>query len=231
MSDDSEKWQWVDEDPIEKLLQPAAAPLDADACAAGLAQYEQQHFDEAASCFRRVLETDPGRAQALIGMGACLLHLNGAEQALACFEQCLAAGAEKDAAEKDAALFGKAVALQLLARLDESDAVYREVLQLDPEAAEPLANLIALSVARQDGAAVAEYSRRLLRVQPQSKAALQGLAMLAIHSGDQPAAVEFCKRLVEIDPETFEGWSNLRFAQQKMRPEHAGPLHRLTNSA
>jgi len=223
MSEDSEKWQWVDEDPIEKLLQPAA-PLDVDACDAGLAHYEQQHFDEAVSCFRQALEADPGRAQALIGMGACLLHLNVAEQALACFEQCLAGSVERESA-----LFGKAVALQLLARLDESDTVYREVLQLDPDAAEPLANLIALSVARQDGAAVAEYSRRLLRVQPQSKAALQGLAMLAIHSGDQPAAVEFCKRLVEIDPETFEGWSNLRFAQQKMRPETGGPLHRLTN--
>ena len=211
MSDDSEKWHWVDVDPIEKLLQPA----DADDCAAGLAQFEQRHFEEAASCFRRALQIDPGHARALIGMGACLLHLNGLEPALACFEQCLARGVEKNAA-----LFGKAVALQKMARFNEADALYREVLRFDPDAIEPLANLIALSVARQDAAAVAEYSRRLLRLQPHSRAALQGLAMLAIQSGDQPASVEYCKRLVEIDPDTFEGWSNLRFAQQKMRPEH-----------
>src|SRR5262249_1706231 len=95
---------------------------------------------------------------------------------------------------------------------------YGELLEIDPESAEPLANLIALSVARQDAAGIAEYSSRLLRLNPQSKAALQGLALLAIGAGDQAAAIEYCKRLVEIEPDTFEGWFNLRFAQQRMRP-------------
>jgi tetratricopeptide (TPR) repeat protein len=255
MSNDSEKWQWVDEDPIEKLLhvskageEHAPAPSPAEALiAAGRTQFEQLRFEEAAgsfsaavaaapdhptahfdlavclekleqwkaaaNSFQRAIEIDPGRVQALIGLGACLLHLEGAEQALACFEQCLLLGVESEPA-----LLGKAVALQQLARFQDADRAYRELLQSNPGAAEPLANLIALSVARQDTVAIAEYSRRLLRVHPQSKAALQGLAMLAIRNGDQPAAIEFCKRLVEIDPDTFEGWFNLRFAQQRMLP-------------
>ena len=257
MSNDSEKWQWVDEDPIEKLLQaPALAPVSpgaesgtvGNACATGRTQFGELRFEEAADSFsaaiaaepdhptahfdravclekleqwmasadgfRRALEIDHSRTQAQVGLGSCLLHMDAAEQALACFEQCLQSGAEREAG-----LLGKAVALQQLARYEEADRAYRELLQIDPGAAEPLANLIALSVARQDAAAVAEYSRRLLGVNPHSKAALQGLALLAMRNGDQPAAVGYCKRLVEIDPDTFEGWFNLRFAQQRMRPE------------
>ena len=40
--------------------------------------------------------------------------------------------------------------------------------------------------------------------------------MLAMRNGDQPAAIEYCSRLVEIDPDTFEGWFNLRFVEQRM---------------
>ena len=249
MSNDSEKWQWVDEDPIEKLLHapaPSAPPQPTAGIfiAAGQAHFEQLRFEEAAGSFaaavaaepdhpaahfdlavclekleqwkaaavsfRRALEIDPDREQALIGLGACLLHLNGAEEALACFEHCLLSGGGQ------AALMGKAVALQQLSRYEEADSIYRELLEADPGAVEPLANLIALSVARQDTAAIEEYSRRLLGVHPQSKAALQGLAMLAIRNGDQGSAIEYCTRLVEIDPDTFEGWFNLRFAQQRM---------------
>src|SRR5207244_2712150 len=199
MSNDSEKWHWVDEDPIEKMLQPARRhgapgpppPPAAEALLAeGRVQFDQRRFEVAASCFsevvdsepehptahfdlavclakmeqwktaadafRRALEIDPGRAQALIGLGACLLHLDGAEPALACFEQCLPWGVHREPA-----LFGKAVALQQLARYEEAHRAYGELLQIHPDSAEPLANLIALSVARQDAAAIAEYSRRL----------------------------------------------------------------------
>ena len=75
-----------------------------------------------------------------------------------------------------------------------------------------------MSAAREDYPALATYSRRLLSVNPQSKAALQGMATLAIRSGDRAAAIEYCTRLVEVDPDSFEGWFNLRFAQQRMTP-------------
>ena len=254
MGANSETWRWVDEDPIEKLLQPSPGPEHAAAGSAaeslmaeGRAQFGRLQFEEAAgsysaavaaepdhptahydlgvcleklaqwkaaaNSFRRALELDPGRWQALVGLGACLLHLEGGEQALACFEQAL-----HSAAPPEPALLGKAVALQKLGRYEAAEEAYRELLEINPGSAEPLANLIALSAARKDAVKIGEYSRRLLRVHPQSKAALQGLATLAIWNGDRAAAIDYCTRLVEVDPDSFEGWFNLRFAQQRMSP-------------
>jgi tetratricopeptide (TPR) repeat protein len=174
---------------------------------------KMEQWEAAADAFRHALVAQPGRAEALVGLGACLLHIGGAEEALSCFEQCL-----DSKAERERALLGKAVALQKLTRYEKADRAYREFLQLSPDSPEGLANMIALSVARRDNAAVGEYAHRLLRQDPRSKAALQGLATLAIWKGDQAEAVQYCTRLVEIDPMSFEGWHNLAFAKQKMRP-------------
>jgi tetratricopeptide (TPR) repeat protein len=268
MSDNSNTWKWVDEDPIEKLLKPSSAPPapaaptrpGADSLMGqGRAQFERMRFEEAAgsysaaaaaepghptvhfdlavcieklehwkpaaSSFQRALEIDPGRAQALIGLGACLLHLDGAETALDCFEQCLEQSA-RTGAEREAALFGKAVALQMLNCNAEAEAVYSELLEIDPTAAEPRANLIALSAARGDIDKLAEHSKHLLAINPRSKAALQGLATLAIQNGDQAAALDYCTRLVEVDPDAFEPRFNLRFVQQSM----AAPRKRAARS-
>ena len=130
-----------------------------------------------------------------------------------CFEDCLFSNVDRERA-----LLGKAVALQKLMRYEEADLAYRELLQITPNAAEPLGNLIALSVARQDAKAVGEYSRRLLQMDPRSKAALQGLATQALWNGDHAAAIGYCKRVVEVDPVSYEGWFNLGFARQHKRP-------------
>jgi len=257
MNNADEKWQWVDEDPIEKLLHPRSddhrqepdsrGPVASTFLATGQAQFDSLRFEEAAgsysaavaaepenpaahyglavclekidqwkaaaNSFRRTLELDPERLEALAGLGACLLHLELIEEALSCFEL-----ARESGADPEPALLGEAVALHKLNRYEDADRVYREHLQINPNSAETLANLIALSVARQDTVAVFEFARRLLRVNPRSKAALQGLATLAIRHGDQSGAVDYCTRLVEVDPDSFEGWFNLRFAQQRMRP-------------
>jgi len=255
MSENSETWHWVDEDPIEKLIRPAPDPepvlvgeqSSAETLVAeGRAQFERLRFEEAAgsysaavaaepdhatahfdlavclekleqwkaaaNSFRRAIEMDPARSEALIGLGACLLHLDGAEEALACFDHCV-----RSSDLREAGLLGRAVALQKLMRYEEAEGAYRELLDINPGAAEPLANLISLSAAREDAQAVAEYSQRLLRVNPQSRAALQGMAMVAIRNNDRMAAIDYCARLVEVDPDSFEGRFNLRFAQQRMQ--------------
>src|SRR5205085_11010792 len=102
-----------------------------------------EKWEEAAKLFRQALEVEPGRAEALIGLGACLLHLDGAEEALDCFKQSLFS----DAGRKRA-LLGKAVALHKLTRYDDADRAYRELLQTSPDSAEVLSNLVALSVVR-----------------------------------------------------------------------------------
>jgi tetratricopeptide (TPR) repeat protein len=270
MDNDLGQWQWVDEDPFEKLVrapkdtcvagppgedqtsaqfsplvcpenlaQPAPSPVetmadngqagpgdgDSPAVAAERHNAAADHFDlavslerleqweEAANSFRRALEIEPARTEALIGLGACLLHQDAAEEALNCFEECLFS-----VAGRKRALLGKAVALHKLARYEDADRAYRELLQTNPDSPETLTNLIALSVARRDSAAITEYARRLLRVDPNAKAALQGLATLAIWDGNQAAAVDYCTRLVEVDPKSLEGRHNLAFAKQKMHP-------------
>src|SRR5258705_9417715 len=113
MSDNSETWQWVDEDPIEKLVRSAPAPEPALAGASSSAgtlvaearaQFDGLRFEEAAgsyaaavaaepdhptahfdlavclekleqwkaaaTSFRRAMELDPARLQALLGLGA-----------------------------------------------------------------------------------------------------------------------------------------------------------------
>lgn len=177
---------------------------------------KEEKWDEAANWFRRTLEIEPGRVDAFIGLGACLLHLDKAAEALDCFEDCLFSNVDRERV-----LLGKAVALQKLMRYEEADLAYRELLQITPNAAEALGNLIALSVARQDATALGDYTRRLLRMDPNSRAALQGLATLALWNGDHAAAIDYCNRVLEVDPVSYEGWFNLGFAKQHKRPEQA----------
>jgi tetratricopeptide (TPR) repeat protein len=59
---------------------------------------------EASQAFQKVLDVDPHRDDARLGLGACLLHLDRAESALSNFDNCWS-----DAARLRA-LFGKAVA-------------------------------------------------------------------------------------------------------------------------
>jgi len=131
---------------------------------------------------------------------------------LVCFDQGM-----RSSDLREAGLLGRAVALQTLARYEAAEEAYRELLEINSGAAEPLANLVALSAAREDTVAVAEYSQRLIRVNPQSKTALQGLAMVAIRNSDRTAALDYCTRLVEVDPDSFEGRFNLRFVQQRLQ--------------
>src|SRR5262249_45708355 len=129
---------------------------------------------EASLGFQKVLEIDPHRDEARLGLGACFLHLNRPEEALANFDSCWS-----DAARKRA-LFGKAVALQFLRHFQESDAAYQKLLKSDGQSEEILGNLLALSAAIRDWDAVEHYANRLLDAAPQSMAALQGLATVAL---------------------------------------------------
>lgn len=163
-------------------------------------------WDQAAEAFEKVLQFEPHRDEARLALGACLLYLQRPEEALAQFDRCWS-----DAA-REPAVFGKAVALQLLRRFAESSAAYQRVLASDPTSAEVLSNLIALGIEAQDFDSARRYSLRLLEVCPQSTTALQGLAAIALDRCEYEAAVRYCGRIVERDPGCVEAWHNLRFA-------------------
>jgi len=165
-------------------------------------------WQAAAESFGRALALNPRLEGAQIGLGACLLKLNLVAQALEVFER-----------SGPAALFGKAVALQLLGRVDEAATAYESWFAEQPDAthsAEALANLIALSAERDDLEHMREYSQKLLDIAPQSTVALQGLATVALERRDNHAAARYCDRILELAPDCLEGWHNLRVALDRI---------------
>ena len=163
-------------------------------------------WPEAAHAFQRVLDSDPHRDDARLGLAACLLHLRRIEEALGNFDRCWTD------AGRGRALFGKAVALQLLGRFDEAEAAYERLLASDPRFEEVLTNLIAMSMEVHDLEAVRRFSTRLLDVVPQSMIALRGLAAAALEQQHYEEAARYCSRIVEQAPDCVEAWHNLRFA-------------------
>ena len=144
------------------------------------------------------------------------------------------------------ALFGKAVALQLLRRFDEAEKHYERLLAIDPDAEEALSNLIAMSMEVFELARVQKYSQRLLEINSRSTAALKGLALAAIERRDYPTAARYFYQIAELEPEitrrpkqqsdaveyrisrkVFESLEETR-RKQKFRAAHAssGPLPR-----
>ncbi len=156
-------------------------------CLRGLNRWAQ-----AAGAFRSLLEQDSHRDNARIGLGECLLRLNRAEEAVACFDSCWTEAARVPA------LFGKAVAFQLLHRFEDAEAAYLRLLEMGTNTAEVLSNLVTLSVGMADHDRVRRYSQQLSEASPQSLIALQGLAVSALESGsDEDAALHF-SRLITL---------------------------------
>ena len=161
----------------------------------GLCLYRLKLWDAAAHAFITVLQFDPHRDEVRLQLADCFLRLKRFEPALACFDECWSEGSRRRA------LFGKAVALQLLRRLDEAEKLYERLLTIDPAAEEALSNLIAMSMEVFELARVQTYSQRLLEVNSHSIVALKGLTLTAIERLDYAAAARYFHRALELDPE------------------------------
>jgi len=181
-----------------------------------LALQRSDRWDASCQAFERALALDPGHARARLGLGASLLYLNRLDAALAAFYAC------PNRLEQPA-VFGKAVALQLLYRSGEAAMAYETVLAADPASEEALSNLIALGVETADLDSVRDYSQRLLKVAPQSQTAWQGLAAVALDRQDHHAAARYCDRIVELAPDCLEGWHNLSVALGRILASFSPP--------
>jgi tetratricopeptide (TPR) repeat protein len=164
----------------------------------GLCLHRLKLWQAAAHAFEVVLQFDPHRDEMRLQRADCLLRLKRFEAALTCFDECWSEGAKRRA------LFGKAVALQLLRRLDEAEKLYERLLTIDPEAEEALSNLIAMSMEVFELARVQRYSQRLLDINSRSTIALQGLALAAIERLDYTAAARYFHRALELEPEIMD---------------------------
>jgi tetratricopeptide (TPR) repeat protein len=175
-----------------------------------------ERWDAAYEVFKRVLLLDPQRAEARLGTGICLLHLNRLDEALISFTQ------GDSGADERPALFGQAVALQLLHRFDEARTAYEMLLDLNFNSDEVLSNLIAMGIETHDVESVRDYSLRLLTMRPSSMTALQGLATAALEDSD-PQAGSYCDRILELAPDCLEAWHNFRIATDRWPLESSHP--------
>jgi len=168
----------------------------------GLCLYRLQLWEPAAHAFEVVLQFDTHRDETRLQLADCFLHLKRFGSALACFDECWSEGS------RQRALFGKAVALQLLRRLDEAEKLYERLLSMDPNAEEALSNLIAMSMEVFELARVQKYSQRLLEINSHSVIALQGLALTSIERLDYAAAADYFQRAVELEPAILQPSNN-----------------------
>jgi tetratricopeptide (TPR) repeat protein len=179
----------------------------------GLCLRRLERWEQAADTFEAALKQDPQRDQVRLDLGDTLLRMNRCEEALRCFDQCWSASARRPA------LFGMAVAHQLLGRGLPARAAYERLLALDPEersargapaercSGEALSNLIAISVEDFDLERVWRYSERLLKLNPQSIPALQGLTMAAVERGDYQTAARYFSLVADREPQDTTGAS------------------------
>lgn len=176
-----------------------------------------EKWESAADALRKVLDQDSYRDSARIALGDCLLHLNRPEDALACFEACWSEGAFLQS------LFGKAVALHLLRRADQAEAMYRRLLDLAPDCEEALANLIALSMEQYALGRVQRYAEQLIALRPDSVIALRALVVVSIEKRDYGTAASLYRRLVALGPQE-EPAAPGEPVQYRLREEDAARL-------
>ena len=160
----------------------------------GLCQQRLENWDAAGRAFEAVLQFDPHRDEVRLNLARCLLRLKRFAAALECFDKCWSEAAKRRA------LFGKAVALQLLRRFDEAETYYERLLAIDPYFEEALANMIAMAMEVFELARVQKYSQRLLEINSRSATAYKGLALCAIERRDYAAASRYYQQVAELEP-------------------------------
>lgn len=126
-------------------------------------------IDQAAGQFRQALKLEAGNPDAQLGLAWVQLYSGRATEAHATFESI-------HRAEPNAhALFGAALALMQLERLDEAERSFREVLVLDPNYWQAWGNLGDLYDRQGDGGKAADAFRKVLELNPQDQMAREWL--------------------------------------------------------
>lgn len=219
-------------------LQPAVAAADSDALLlAGQIRFEIGRYEEAAAafgqlalgfpgnriagfnqglalarlgkwapaieCLQRAAVRDPERFEIWFVLGVCLLGERRGEEACACFERVL-----RLRAEYVPAMFGHAVALQLMREYRRALAIYGRLLEARPDSVQLLSNALAARIAVKDDAAACELARRILVVDREHSGALAALASAAIERGDFTEASRWCSSLAEAVPGAPGNWLN-----------------------
>ena len=189
----------------------------------GICLYKLERWKEAADAFAKAKDLDrqPARAEFLVALGVCHLHLFEPQQAIAYFDAVLVR--QPDQPE---ALLGKGTAFQYLRDHASAERIYT---QLDPclEPDSPLLrtlllNRLTLASTRQDvppdEALIRDLAVRLMNFEePTARlAAQEALANLSFLREKFTEAAKFCERIVDLAPSSAEAWFNLGVARHHL---------------
>jgi tetratricopeptide (TPR) repeat protein len=143
---------------------------------------KQGRFDEAAAHLEIAMRQDPDHYGARLGYAWILLHNGEAGAALRRFQAL-------DREHPDVqALFGSALSLMQLGRLEEAEEAFQEVLHRDPDYWQALGNLAGIYEQTDRQEEAADAYRRLLALQPHDTHARRWLAAHDRGPARKPAA-------------------------------------------
>lgn len=217
-------------------------PQTAEAWAqAGAAHLEGGRLDDADACYRRVLELDPGQAEAHFKLGNIAVRRQLPADAEACYRRAVSADScyfkafynlgnllrlESRLAEAEAcyrrvidiepgyvaAHVNLGVTLKDLGRPAEAEVCYRTALAREPDDAETLNNLsIVLKEQNRHGEAEA-VCRQSLELFPRNALACNNLGIILKEQGRLGEAETAYRRALELAPDYPEAHNNLGVA-------------------
>lgn len=113
-------------------------------------------------------------------------------------------------------LLDEAVALHRANRLDQAEAVYRQVLALDEREANALTNIGTIFFQRGQLAEGIPFLEASLEAKPAQPNALSNLAHGLTQLGRFDEARDACEKAVALEPENADAWNNLGNARREL---------------
>jgi predicted Zn-dependent protease len=197
---------------------------------------ESGKFEAAESAFTTVLELDPAKQDAYLGLAIARLNLKDGRGAVEAAEQGLARfGRVPELLE----IVGDAYASQAQTRI-KAEQAYRELLQLQPENSRVAVKLAQVVLAQGRKIEAEEILTQVVRVDPANPTGHLELGRLQLEGRVPGKAALHFKRVIEHDPENSEARRGLQAAERSMRPqlelqsgylEDSQEFNRLHNSA
>ncbi len=162
---------------------------------------QQEQVGEAIANLRAAMKSGQQTEGIRVQLALLLTETGKTDEAVKLLEP-LASGTNPDA------LNAYGVALADQGKLDEADALFQRVLQLDANNAPALQNLGIVALRRDDVGAAQANLARALALNPRLPLALNTMGVVFARQNDFAQAVEMWKRAVEIDPRQYDALFN-----------------------
>lgn len=167
----------------------------------GRSLLQQRRFEEAIAGLRRALQLDPKLQSAQLTLVHALAESGRAEQADETMQAFLSADPARE-------LIAQAAAHHRAGRLEEAEAIYREILRRDPRNLEALRLLALVAVRAEHYGQAEKLLMRAVEIAPDFLAAWVDLSHAQLERQDLQAALASIERAVLLNP----GSANVRIS-------------------